>query len=572
MVVFKKITWQNFLSTGNAANTVVLDSSPSTLIVGKNGEGKSTILDALCFSLFGKPFRNINKPQLVNSINGKGCRVEIEFEIGSNSYRVVRGIKPNIFEIYHNGNLVNQDSALKDYQNVLEQQILKLNYKTFVQVVILGSASFVPFMQLTPQARRDVIEDILDIKIFSTMNVVLKEKIQKTKDEMQLVESDISTARARVEAQQKLISVLQSNRDEAVESLNLKIDENLQKIQENQDIIAAKQSDVKKLREKLAKYSKFSEELQTANAMVHSKKAKSSQLSETIEFFESNDSCPSCLQGIPHDHKSSVVSTLKEQLSTNDSHVKDITKAVQKIKEKIEVANSINSEIGDLNVEISGINSIISTLTRVNNDYIKERTKLSANTGDIGAEKDMLKVYAADVISLIEKKTKLSETRAMQDVASALLKDGGIKTKIIEKYLPVINGLINKYLQQMDFYVYFELDESFNETIKSRHRDTFSYSSFSEGEKQKIDVALLFTWRQVARMKNSVNTNLLLMDEIFDSSLDANSTELLMSLMSNFDDNQNIFVISHKNESLLDKFSRTLTLEKKNDFSNIVEK
>ena len=570
MITFKSVSWQNFLSTGNSPNKVLLDKSPTTLIIGKNGEGKSTILDALCFALFGKPFRNINKSQLVNSINGKKCVVEIEFSIGTKEYKVIRGIKPNIFEIYLNDELLNQDAASRDYQKVLEQQILKLNYKTFTQVVILGSASFVPFMQLPPAQRREVIEDILDIRIFSIMNQLLKEKAQETKDAILRIENDIKSARDKVDAQQTIIQTISNAKDESIKAIQSKIASNTAQISTAQSEIDTIVSEINTLKASIEGKEKLSEDIEKAKQLKSKLNQKVETCEHDAEFFDSNDVCPSCAQGIPHEHKQKVIHELHMKMEENNKKISDLESVLSTLTTKLENINSIVDQITDKNIELSTKNSTVTLLNRQITELEEEIKTSKADTGNLDEEKTKLKQLAKDALDKINAKTSLQEHRNLEEVASILLKDTGIKTAIIREYLPVMNKLINKYLNAMDAYIHFELDEAFNESVKSRFRDDFTYASFSEGEKMRIDLAILFTWRQIAKMKNSVNTNLLLLDEIFDSSLDTAGTDYFLNLMNSFGDNSNIFVISHKGDQLFDKFRSVIKFEKRNDFSVIV--
>ena len=570
MIVFKSISWMNFLSTGNSPNTVLLDKSPTTLIIGRNGEGKSTILDALCFALFGKPFRNVNKGQLVNSINNKNCLVEIKFSIGSNEYRVRRGIKPNIFEIFLNDQLMNQDSANRDYQKILEQQILRLNYKTFTQVVILGSASFVPFMQLPSSQRREVIEDILDIRIFSTMNTLLKERIQQTKEELIRVESAIQLSKTAVESQQKIIQSLLSSKQEQIDGIRNRIRDNEQDIERNSTRVSELLSEVGELTARIADFKQLKVDIGKCDIIHKKRLSKSIEITDTINFFNENAVCPSCEQGIPHDHKETIVGKLAEERDAIDKERWTLETALEKMYARMEEIETISNNITELNTEIATLNTSNATLVKQNEKLNSDIENTKSDTGNINEEKSKLKELATTAIAHVDQKTKIAEERNMQDIAALLLKDTGIKTAIIREYLPAMNKLINMYLAAMDFYVHFELDEGFNEVIKSRFRDEFTYASFSEGEKMRIDLAILFTWRQIAKMKNSVNTNLLILDEIFDSSLDNAGTDYFLSVMNALGDKSNVFVISHKGDQLFDKFHSVIKFEKKNDFSSIV--
>jgi DNA repair exonuclease SbcCD ATPase subunit len=563
------VSWKNFLSTGNSPNKVELNGHSTTLIVGKNGEGKSTILDALTFSLFNKPFRDINKNQLVNSINQKNCVVEIEFDIGPIQYRVVRGIKPNIFEIYQNGTIINQDAAVKDYQKVLEQQILKLNYKTFTQVVILGSASFVPFMQLPVWQRREVIEDILDIKVFSTMNTILKEKIAENKEELSAVETEIRIITEQAKAQKSLIDSLQNSKDQNVKVLRDKIDTNITEINDKTQLIDLINKDIEQLNAKLHDKADVDKNIDMCKSNMNKLSQKLTQVDEHIEFFTSNETCPSCEQGIQHEHKDKIISKITESKQQITNNMDTLNSAYSKLsvdlQEKQDVLNQIQDKNISISTEINGMNMLI----KANQQLEKEINELSVQ-GDIDVEKDKIKTLANDALSKNEVKMGLMKEKQLQEIAGVLLKDTGIKTTIIREYLPAMNKLINMYLSAMDFFVKFELDESFNESIKSRFRDEFTYASFSEGEKMRIDLAILFTWRQIAKMKNSVNTNLLLLDEIFDSSLDVAGTDYFLSVMDTLGENTNVFVISHKGDVLLDKFKNNIRFEKTNDFSSVV--
>jgi DNA repair exonuclease SbcCD ATPase subunit len=560
----------NFLSTGNSPNKVLLNKSPTTLIIGKNGEGKSTILDALCFSLFGKPFRSINKNQLVNSINGKKCLVEIEFSIGTKDYKIVRGIKPNIFEIYLDGEMINQDAASRDYQKVLEQQILKLNYKTFTQVVILGSASFVPFMQLPPAQRREVIEDILDIRIFSIMNSMLKEKAQETKDAISRTENEIKSAKDKVESQQAIIKTITEAKAESINNILSKISANNAEILQAEGEIQLIISEIDTLKTSINDKETVNEDIEKAKSIKSKLLQKIETCEHHTEFFNEHDVCPSCDQNIPEEHKSKIVEDLNSKLLEQNTKVGELETILSNLNQKLSAITEIQSKITDKNIELSTRNSTVTLLNKQIKEMQSEVESTKTDTTNIDEEKIKLKELATDAITKINTKTILQEQRNLEEVASILLKDTGIKTAIIREYLPVMNKLINKYLNAMDAYIHFELDEAFNESVKSRFRDDFTYASFSEGEKMRIDLAILFTWRQIAKMKNSVNTNLLLLDEIFDSSLDNAGTDYFLNLMNSFGDNSNIFVISHKGDQLFDKFRSVIKFEKRNDFSIIV--
>jgi len=571
MIKFKSVKWKNFLSTGNAGTEIQLDRSYTTLIVGKNGDGKSTILDALCFGLFGKPFRDVRKGQLINSINQKSCLVEVDFSIAGTSYRIVRGMKPNKFEIWQNDQMLNQDAAARDYQKILEQQILKLNYKTFTQVVILGSASFVPFMQLSAHQRREVIEDILDIKIFSNMNQLLKEKAQQTKERLKDVEGKIAIRKAEIDSQEKVIASMVSSKQEQIDGIK-------QRISANEGSIAGNKEKIKELMDKVAVLQKDTtardeliQSLDSFENELRKKSTKHYELGESIQFFTENNTCHMCEQDIPHDHSKGIVDKLSSTRDTVKSEISEFEQNVSDIQTQIKFIDGINTQISELNNEIYSLNTSNTTIEQQNDALRGDISHTNSDTDQINQEKSILKDMASEAVGMIKDKTDILNERNLQEVCSGLLKDTGIKTAIIREYLPAMNKLINMYLQAMDFYVKFELDESFNETIKSRYRDEFTYASFSEGEKMRIDLAILFTWRQIAKMKNSVNTNLLILDEIFDSSLDNAGTDYFLNVMSQLGEDSNVFVISHKGDQLFDKFRSVIKFEKKNDFSVIAK-
>jgi DNA repair exonuclease SbcCD ATPase subunit len=569
MIVFKSVSWKNFLSTGNSPNKVLLNKSQTTLIIGKNGEGKSTILDALCFSLFGKPFRNVNKGQLINSINGKGCLVEVEFEVNGKEYKIIRGIKPNVFEIWCENEMLNQDAASRDYQKILEQQILRLNYKTFTQVVILGSASFVPFMQLSSSQRREVIEDILDIRIFSTMNSLLKEKAQETKDGILRIEGEIKSAKDKVESQQTIIKTIAEAKSNVIESIVSKISANNDEILSVEGEVGLIVSEIHTLQASINDKDNVSEDIDKAKSIRSKLLQKIETCEHHSEFFNEHDVCPSCNQDIPEEYKEGIIKDLNEKLLDNNTKINELETILTNLNEKLSEIQKVVEQITDKNIELSTRNSTITLLNKQIRELETETQRVKSDTTNIDEEKSKLKELAQDALNKITQKNLLLEHRNIEEVANVLLKDTGIKTAIIREYLPAMNKLINKYLNAMDTYIHFELDEAFNEKIKSRFRDEFTYASFSEGEKMRIDLAILFTWRSIAKMKNSVNTNLLLLDEIFDSSLDTAGTDYFLTLMNTLGGNSNIFVISHKGDQLFDKFRSVIKFEKRNDFSVI---
>lgn len=569
MLNFKTIRWRNFLSTGNQFNEIRLDTGKQTLIVGGNGNGKSSVLCALTFALFGKPFRNISKGGLVNSINQKNCVVEIEFEEGGANYKVIRGIKPNIFEIYRNEELINQDSAVKDYQVVLEQQILKMNMKTFTQVVILGSATFTPFMKMGSSQRREIIEDILDIRIFSIMNQLLKERLSKTKEELTYIESALKIAKNKVESQQRIIAHLEVNKQAEVDSIKANIAEDTSTVENRHAKIAAAQDIVDKLTPSVLEKDAVNAKLKSLNNTMRKVKHEIDTLDKSIVFFNENASCPSCQQNIPHTHSGGVLSDLESsKKDMNDLFIQSGTEYKEQEKRLADITETeqhIVSAKNDIRGLQSEINVIQNRLTKLNQTLVES----VSSTQNIEAEKNTLKDLVEEAIRLINRKKILVEQKGVEDVGVLLLKDGGIKTAIIREYLPLMNTLINKYLAVMDFYCDFNLDEQFNEVIKSRYRDTMTYDNFSEGEKSRIDLALLFAWREVAKLKNSANTNLLILDEILDGSLDFEGSDSSFKLIENLK-GVSVFVISH-NEANRERFTSTLKIEKQNDFSVIVE-
>jgi DNA repair exonuclease SbcCD ATPase subunit len=568
LIIFKTVRWKNFLSTGNQFTEIQLDRSPTTLIIGENGAGKSTILDALCFGLFNKPFRQISKNQLINSVNGGGAIVEVEFEVGTKHIRVHRGIKPNKFEVYVNDTLINQDANARDYQKHLEQQIMGLNYRSFTQVVILGSSTFVPFMQLPTKARREVVEDILDIKIFSLMNFLLKNKTKELNEETRNVEYQYELTKEKVTLQEKFIKEVINNKSEIIA-------ENQQKVFDNVSIINARNGDIEKhetdksslsfdAEDKVKVESKL-RKLTQSEAALKNRKAENDR---QIEFFKDNDECPTCEQSITDATKSAKITKHSEKITELNTAI-DSCKTLERVEQ--DRLNSILTNIETMrqhDVEIAKIRSTIVQLEKFNTQL--EKDIASYESGSISDDdKEKLAKLKGQIELIDEQKSKLKEDKFYIDVARNLLQDSGIKTKIIKQYLPIMNKLVNTYLSSMDFFVNFNIDENFQETIKSRFRDEFSYASFSEGEKMRIDLALLFTWRAIAKMKNSTNTNLLILDEIFDSSLDGTGTDDFLKILNTFSD-QNVFVISHKQDMLFDKFRSIVQFKKEKNFSKVV--
>ena len=569
MINFKKIAWSNFLSTGNAGTEIQLDRSTTTLIVGENGAGKSTILDAICFALFNKAFRNISKPQLINSINGKQARVEVEFDIGRRNYRIVRGIKPAIFLIYVDGNLINQEADSRDFQRYLEEHILKLNYKSFTQIVILGSASFTPFMQLPPSHRREIIEDLLDIRIFSTMNTLLKERSSALKDTIKGIEADIEVQKEKVRLQDDYIKTLVGDAEKRREDIEHQIATANDEMESSTADTVALEIRIAKLRDEIADEDTQISKARKLSELQRKLTERISKAQSEIAFYHDNDTCPTCQQGLPHDLKENAVASQNVKMAEIETALNDLADNIETVQNRLDEIHGISDSIARYNKEIIAHNNTIIA----NQKYIQKlETELKTHNNDnsnIDEEKSRLRGLAKEVVNMNSERTALNEERYYQDIASNLLKDTGIKTRIVRQYLPIINKLVNKYLNAMDFFVSFELDEAFNETIRSRHRDDFSYASFSEGEKQRIDLALLFTWRTIAKMKNSAATNLLLLDEVFDSSLDNNATEYLMNVLNTLGEDTRVFVISHKGDQLFDKFRSVIKFEKHQNFSRV---
>jgi DNA repair exonuclease SbcCD ATPase subunit len=567
LIIFKYVRWKNFLSTGNNFTEIQLDRNSTTLIIGENGAGKSTVLDALCFGLFGKPFRGINKAQLINSVNMSGAMVEVEFEIGSKKIKVVRGIKPNVFEIYVNGKMYNQDANSRDYQKYLEQQILKLNYRSFTQVVILGSSTFIPFMQLKSRHRREVVEEILDIQIFSLMNMLLKQKLKNNAEEIRDIEYKSSLTEEKIDLQDNYIDEMKKNKDKSLKEKTILFASNQEEIHKRQDKVNLSENTNIELIKQISDSDSIKSKYQKLQSIKSTLNEKHRAHSSTINFFETNEDCPTCQQHISELFKTDIIKTKvkdTDKISKGLSELKDeLEKYKERQKEIVEVANNIREH----EVQIAKDNESILQLEKFNSTLQSEIDQLQhADVNKNDYEK--LGELKTSLINLKEQKSKLIEDKTYSETAKNMLQDTGIKTKIIKQYLPIMNKLINTYLTSMEFYVNFTLDESFEETIKSRYRDDFSYSSFSEGEKMRIDLALLFTWRAVAKMKNSANTNLLILDEIFDSSLDGTGTDEFLKILNTLG-GENVFVISHKQDALADKFRSTVKFEKIKNFSHM---
>lgn len=570
MIIFKKIRYKNILSAGNQFTEIDLDRSKTTLIIGHNGAGKSTILDALCFCLYGKPFRKINKPQLVNSINNSKLVVELEFEIGTRKYKIIRGLKPAKFEIFVNGQMINQDAASRDYQQHLEDDILKMNMKSFRQIVVLGSSTFVPFMQLPAAARREVIEDLLDIQVFTTMNTLLKDKASETKRAIELSELRISNIDNQINSAELHNKSLNSVKDDQIRRVTERIDqtvrdqrvveESLRQLDPLFEREHAKQVQVRELETQRDKFQWYVNDFNTKIAS-HQRK---------VDFFQSNDVCPTCEQKLEDHHSTQIIDCENKDIA---EFREGVDKAMQMVTQTINRINALNDDLK------------IDQLENQRNNLILQRQVLQTTRSSLEEDLRKLQTEDRDVSQHYVDLTEIHDERQKQNCmhedlldqmdtiqrVARLLRDGGIKTQIIKQYIPIVNKLINKYLADLDFFVQFELDQEFNETIKSRYRDNFSYASFSEGEKMRIDIALLFTWRAVAKLRNSVATNLLIMDEIFDSSMDGGGTEEFSKILSQLSSDSNVFIISHKTDQLIDRFDDVIRFENKSNFGVRVE-
>lgn len=569
MIIFEWIRWKNLLSTGNTWTEINLKSHPKTRLAGSNGNGKSTMVDALTFLLFGKPYRKINKPQLVNSTNQKELLVEGQFSISGVTYRIVRGIKPNIFEIYQNEVLINQESATTDYQTVLEKSILKMNIKSFTQIVVLGSASFVPFMQLPTPQRREVIEDLLDIQVFSVMNALLKKKVDANKESIKDLRYQIDLMENKIESANKYNDTIRVLHTDEIDNLVFKIRAFEEEIESGEELITDLQEKINALTVKVEGVGYSEQKLNKFKSIENDLKSKIKTLNKEITFYDKNDSCPTCKQSIEEHFRCEEIAARNGKIQEINSGFDMLNKEIEASIEKMNETNRLTSEISKLNLDITkeyaSLSILRKSISNTEKDMAKAKERQNSNNfQDIAQLNKQLNDFH-------DAQNQNFEERDILAVAASLLKDGGIKSAIIKQYIPIINSLVNQYLESLEFFVNFELDENFNETIKSRHRDVFSYGSFSEGEKAKIDLALLLTWREVSRLRNSMSTNLLIMDEVFDGSLDMNGTDLLMDIFNSLGDSTNIFVISHKNDQLGERFDRTLKFQKERGFSRLVE-
>lgn len=569
MIKFQTLRWKNFLSTGNVFTEIKLDRSPTTIITGDNGAGKSTILDALCYALFNKPFRNINKAQILNAINNKDCVVEIEFTIGNIQYKVVRGIKPNIFDIYKNGKLIDQPGNSRDYQSILEETILKLTYKSFTQIVVLGNASFTPFMQLSAKDRRDVIEDLLDIQIFSSMNTLLRDRTAKNKQDLTDVDYNIDLDTEKVQVNQEYLNRVKQDLKKQIQE----IDEDITSLTELYNTTKQQSESVKghieKIREAIANSDSVVSRKDRIEEIIAKMGSKTKKLNKRKDFFQTNDHCPTCEQAISEEIKSAKVNETQNQLQEIDNAMAQVQSKYDKLMEEVSRIEGSNNKI---KLKSEEYRELVITA----NGYLDQVTKLKEKKAKLSSEETVdetveqtLKDLKKAIKTNTQRKEQLIKEKEVLSIASTLLKDGGIKSKIIRQYVPIMNKLVNKYLAALDFFVNFELDEEFNEVLKSRHRDEFTYASFSEGEKMRIDLALLFTWRAIAKLKNSTNTNLLILDEVFDASLDTAGCDEFLKLLQEIGADTNVFVISHKGDILIDKFRSQIRFEKVKNFSRI---
>ena len=571
MIKFKRVRYKNFLSTGQQFIEIELDKSSTTLVVGENGAGKSTMLDALCFGLFQRPFRNIKKDQLINSINEKECIVEVEFTVGQKDYKIIRGIKPNTFEIWCDGDMLNQDAAQRDYQKHLEQQILKLNFRSFTQVVILGNASFVPFMQLRARHRRQVVEEILDIEIFSKMNLLFREK-QKNQDELiKQTDFNYQLVDNKIDDKKKYIDDISNRSKDLADSKKAELNKSITDISNYEEDIKNVRVDIAELQKQVIDETKINDKHKKLHNMEAKLENTCNKHKKDLSFFQSHNDCPTCQQSIDEAYKSTMISKKAEKIQELESALGQIEKEIITSEMKLDTINKTMVTIREKELLINRYETSIEEIK-------KQTTKLAQEIAELQDEKISTAEQTGELNQLRERITELEKDKLDQknemvyiDTARHLMQDTGIKTKIIKQYLPIMNQLINKNLADMDFFVNFSLDEEFNETIKSRHRDEFNYHSFSEGEKLRIDLAILFTWREIAKLKNSTNTNLLILDEIFDSSLDSSGTDEFMRILYTTMAKENVFVISHKGDTLIDKFPRVMKFEKYKNFTRMAE-
>ena len=568
MIIFEKIRWKNFLSTGNVFSEIDLTEGRTNLIVGSNGAGKSTILDALTFSLFARPFRKISKSMLINSINEKDCVAEIEFRIGKIEYKVVRGMKPSKFEIYCNGVLWDKESSVNEQQKNFENSVLKMNYKSFTQIVVLGSSTFVPFMKLSVPQRREIIEDILDIQVFSTMNLLLKDRVKENNVEIRDVDYQIDLLKDKIELQKQHMLTLEKRTEEDIKKKQKQIEEYQTTETHGTEEVLILTQQIERLNKEMKEYSKSSEKLKKLNTFLIKLTHKLNTCEKDRKFFEDHDVCPTCSQELEKEFVATMTDDLDDKIKDISIGKDELLEAIEQEEKRLEKFTELSTEVNNINTTISQTNFQLMTIRKQITDIENEIKELEGTNPDKKAEYNKLETFIKDKKNFSRQYADLKKDGDVLTTAGQLLKDNGIKTRIIKTYLPTMNKLINDFLQRMEFYVNFTLDENFEEIIKSRYRDVFSYDSFSEGEKARIDIALLLTWRSIAKLKNSVDTNLLILDEIFDGSLDQTGTSDLGYILRNFDENTKVYVISHK-QNLDDKFDRTITVEKSKNYSTL---
>ena len=570
MIEFKYVRWKNFLSYGDFQTEVPLSGNRATLVVGDNGAGKSTMIDALCYALYGKAFRDIATTQLVNSVNGNHMEVECEFRIGKNEYTVRRGLKPRYFEVYLGDKLLNQDASARDYQETLEKSILKINHKSFKQIVVLGSSSFVPFMQLKSQDRKEVIEDLLDIGIFSVMSLLLKDQASENRSTISEIENDKNVIDERIELIHKHVAELESQKEE-----DIKNKQNL--IHSVSDEIDTINAEIQKLKGNISEFetqvgdeSKIQKEKNKGDKILDQLIHKSKHIRSRIDFFHDKDECPTCQQDIDPGFKERKIDEEQSEFEEVSSGIDQLRQVLEDKDKRLEEINNVQKQINDLQHKMIDQQSLYNSKTMYKTELEKQVTEVRDNESLISQSRASIDEQQVTSDALYEQKSEAIKHKAVIDLATKLLKDTGIKSRIVKQYVPIINKLINKYLASMDFFVQFELDENFNEVIRSRYRDEFSYASFSEGEKMRIDLSLLFAWRAIAKLKNSASTNLLIMDEVFDSSLDNTGTDEFMKIVMDIVSDTNVFIISHKTDQLVDRFTNVIRFEKHKNFSRMV--
>ena len=571
MIEFESIKWKNFLSYGEFWTEVPLSGHTATLVVGDNGAGKSTLIDALCYSLYGKAFRDISTPQLINSVNSNHMEVECTFRTAKRTYTVKRGLKPRFFEVWQDGKMLNQDASARDYQEILEKQILKINHKSFKQIVVLGSSSFVPFMQLHSKDRKEVIEDLLDIGIFSTMSLLLKDKASDNKEELRKIDEEKNLVEQRIELMHEHIEQLQAQQDDDVAQKKEQIEEVQFEIDALKIVAGTHQTKITKLQEQIADKDDVQKQLRQSEKVMDQLVNKVNKLEKEVAFFENHDECPTCKQPLDENHKHTHIDNKTTKKVEVELGVDELQKMVDEKNARLAEIVDISAKLTEEQHQLIDTQSIINSKSLYKKELDSLLVEVKDNKSLIEAERKKIDEEQLKNDALYEERSEMVRQKATIDLATRLLKDNGIKSKIIKQYVPVINKLINKYLASMDFFVQFELDENFNETIKSRYRDEFSYASFSEGEKMRIDLSLLFTWRAIAKLKNSASTNLLIMDEVFDSSLDMTGTDEFMKIVMDIVSDTNVFIISHKTDQLVDKFKNIVRFEKHKNFSRMIE-